>query len=67
MTGTIRFFVMFLRDDRGQDLIEYGLLASVIALAGYLLMPGIATKMGQAFSNWGIGVNNAWRPDPPTL
>ena len=66
MTTAIRLFVTFLRDDSGQDLIEYGLLASNIGIAGYLVMPSIANKMGQAFSDWGVNVHNAWVPDPPT-
>ena len=61
----IRLFVKFLRDESGQDLVEYGLLAAIIAIAGYLVMPTIEAKMGQAFLNWGVNVNKAWIPNDP--
>jgi pilus assembly protein Flp/PilA len=52
-------------DDRGQDLIEYALLAGIIGIAGALVLPQIAPKMGNAFSNWGGQVYNAWTPSDP--
>jgi pilus assembly protein Flp/PilA len=42
------FFLRLLRDDSGQDLIEYALLAtfvSLVAIAG-------ATLLGSALDNW---------------
>lgn len=58
-------FRRFLADERGQDLIEYGLLASIIGVAGYLVLPLIAPKMGTAFSGWGTQTYNAWVPPAP--
>ena len=52
-------------DESGQDIIEYGLLASIIAIAGILLLPTIATKMGANFGNWGQQVYNLWIPADP--
>lgn len=52
-------------DESGQDLIEYGLLASIIAIAGILFLPTIATKMGVNFGNWGTAVHNLWVPNDP--
>jgi Flp pilus assembly pilin Flp len=52
-------------DDSGQDLIEYALLASIIATAGVLIMPSIQAGMGQAFENWGEEVYDLWEPDSP--
>ena len=52
-------------DDSGQDLIEYALLAAIIGLAGSLVLPVIAPKMGNAFSSWGGQVYNAWEPAAP--
>ena len=54
-----------LLDDSGQDLIEYGLLAAIIAIAGILVLPTIATKMGVSFGNWGNNVYNLWAPNNP--
>ena len=58
------FFRRFL-DESGQDIIEYGLLASIIAIAGILFLPTIATKMGANFSGWGNAVYNLWAPSNP--
>jgi hypothetical protein len=54
-------------DDRGQDLIEYALLASIIGIAGYLVLPQIGPKMGTAFSTWGANAYNQWTPAAPVV
>ena len=54
-----------LLDESGQDIVEYGLLASIIAIAGILFLPTIATKMGANFGNWGTQVYNLWVPANP--
>ena len=38
-------------DESGQDLIEYALVASLIALAATAGMRTVATKIGTAFNN----------------
>jgi len=55
----------FLNDDSGQDLIEYGLLASIIAVAGILVFPRVGNVMGAHFSTWGTAVYNLWEPGNP--
>ena len=55
----------FFTEERGQDLVEYGLLAGIIAIAGVLILPQIAPKMDTAFRNWGTQVYNIWEPHPP--
>ena len=52
-------------DDRGQDLIEYALLAAIIGLAGSLVLPQIGPKMGGALQLWGGNIYNAWQPPLP--
>jgi len=43
--------VRMLRDDeRGQDLVEYALLAGFIAVAAGALLPGISTSISTIFS-----------------
>jgi Flp pilus assembly pilin Flp len=54
-----------IRDESGQDLIEYGLLASIISIAGVLLFPSIKTAMDTTFGNWGTKVYNLWKPNEP--
>jgi Flp pilus assembly pilin Flp len=41
---------LFLKDDRGQDLIEYAMMAGFVALAAGALMPGISTSISTVFS-----------------
>ncbi|MGH9237364.1 MAG: Flp family type IVb pilin [Vicinamibacterales bacterium] len=53
------------RDDRGADLVEYGLIAMIIALAGVVVFPSIGVKLGNAFENWGNDVYEAWEPEDP--
>ena len=52
-------------DDHGQDLIEYGLIAGIVAAVGVVVFPLIAAKLGGAFSTWGTQVWNEWEPDDP--
>ncbi len=40
----------FLRDDSGQDLIEYALVAALIALGAITAMKGLAGGISRAFS-----------------
>jgi len=37
-------------DRRGQDLIEYALMAGFVAVAAGAIMPGVATSISQIFS-----------------
>jgi len=39
-----------IQDERGQDLIEYALVVSLIALAATAGMSSVATKIGNAFT-----------------
>jgi Flp pilus assembly pilin Flp len=47
-----RRLAMLLRiwvDTRGQDLIEYALMAGFVAVAAGAVMPGVATSIGEIF------------------
>jgi len=37
-------------DDSGQDLVEYALLAGLVAVASGLFLPGMATSMDTIYS-----------------
>jgi Flp pilus assembly pilin Flp len=60
-----RFRRYRLLDESGQDLIEYGLLVSIVAVAGILLVPAIQAAMVGRFDAWGVEVNKLWVPDNP--
>ena len=53
MKQTLRMFcrMRIWKDTRGQDLIEYALMAGFVAVAAGAIMPGIATKIQTIFSN----------------
>ena len=38
------------RDTRGQDLIEYALMAGFVAVAAGAIMPGVSTSISTIFS-----------------
>ena len=40
----------FRKDQRGQDLIEYALMAGFVAVAAGAIMPGVATSISTIFS-----------------
>ena len=52
-------------DERGQDLIEYALLASIIAIAGVLVLPGIADRLDDIFAAREAAVYDIWVPPDP--
>ena len=43
----------FIQDEQGQDLIEYALVVSLIALAATVSMTAVATSISTAFSKVG--------------
>ena len=47
------------------DLLEYGLLAATIAIAGVVVFPDIAMRMGVLFDRWAGDINIAWVPPAP--
>jgi len=49
----------FFRDETGQDLIEYALVAGLIGLAAVAAMSGLSTKIKQAFNSVGNDLTNA--------
>jgi pilus assembly protein Flp/PilA len=53
MKKAVRMFcrMRIWKDTRGQDLIEYALMAGFVAVAAGAIMPGVATKIRQIFSN----------------
>jgi len=46
-----------LRDERGQDLIEYALVVSLIALGATAAMSGVAAAISTAFGKVGTKLN----------
>ena len=47
------------KDRRGQDLIEYALMAGFVAVAAGAIMPGVATSISTIFSQIASVMSNA--------
>lgn len=52
-------FSAFIKDESGQDLIEYALVAGLIGLGAVVAMSGLATKIGTAFNTVGNNLTTA--------
>jgi len=52
-----KLFSRFLRDDRGQDLIEYALLAGFISLVAVLAITNVGTGVNSVYDNINTQVN----------
>jgi pilus assembly protein Flp/PilA len=50
-TQTVMFLMKVWRDRRGQDLVEYALMAGFVAVAAGAIMPGVATSISTIFSS----------------
>jgi pilus assembly protein Flp/PilA len=48
-------------DDRGQDLIEYALMAGFVAVAAGAIMPQVSNNVSQIFSKVSSVMSNANR------
>ena len=50
--------IAFLKDESGQDLIEYALVAGLIGLGAVVAMTGLSGKIGNAFNTVGNNLTN---------
>ena len=48
----------FLRDETGQDMIEYALVAALIGLSAVVSMKTLSTKIGNAFTSIGTSLTS---------
>lgn len=55
----------FLCDQDGQDVIEYGLLSSLIAVMGILIWNNIGVGIANAYGSWDQNVQDLWVPEDP--
>ena len=62
--GTL--LVRLIRDDEGQDLIEYALLTAGLGLAGIAVWPAITTAVGVAYGTWDTRTQGLWETPPPS-
>jgi pilus assembly protein Flp/PilA len=57
IAAVIRFQIW--KDNRGQDLIEYALMAGFVAVSAGALMPNISTSISTVFSKVGSVMTGA--------
>jgi Flp pilus assembly pilin Flp len=57
--------IRLLREENGQDLVEYGLLAVMFAIAAALVFPRLIPIMSSSYTQQGNDINNAWVPGDP--
>jgi pilus assembly protein Flp/PilA len=55
----MRVFSAIWKDTRGQDLIEYALMAGFIAVAAGAVMPGISSSISTIFSKVKVRLTSA--------
>jgi len=54
-----KFLIALLKDDSGQDLIEYALVAALVGLGAVAAMNGLANSIGNTFNGVGTSLTNA--------
>jgi pilus assembly protein Flp/PilA len=58
MKNFMHAFVTFMKDESGQDLIEYALVSGLIALGAVAAMTSLSGKIGNAFNTVGTNLTN---------
>jgi len=53
------------RDDGGQDIVEYALLAAFVGLAGIVGISAIGTALAAAYAGWDAASQDLWIMPPP--
>jgi pilus assembly protein Flp/PilA len=59
ITRTIELLTKLMREEDGQDLIEYALVAGLIGVGAIISLSGLDTKLKTAFNNVGNQLSNA--------
>jgi pilus assembly protein Flp/PilA len=57
--GMLNFIHKLYKDESGQDLIEYALMAGFVAVAAGAIMPGVSSNISSIFSKVGSVMANA--------
>jgi Flp pilus assembly pilin Flp len=59
-------FARFVREDEGQDIIEYSLLAAFISISGYVILTNIGSQVNTIYSNVNTVTSNAASVSTPS-
>lgn len=56
---------LFLRSERGDDLIEYALLTASVAIASIAGLSLMTQAIQSTYASWDAGVQSQWEPPNP--
>ena len=62
---TARLWRSLRRDESGQDMLEYALLAAFIGIAGIVSFPLIVSKLSTGYTNHNTAIQADWQPCDP--
>ena len=65
MSRVRQFFLDFIEDERGQDLVEYAMLGAFVALATVAGLKAIEDTIGAKYIEWDQDEQNLWIPPEP--
>ena len=54
-----------IRDENGQDLVEYALLTVFVAIVGAMSFDILEGAIGSAYEQWDTNEQNLWEPNDP--
>lgn len=64
-TSMKQVIVRFVREDEGQDLVEYVLLGATVAFAGLVAMNAFDDVINRVYTSWESGAQAVWEPQDP--
>ena len=65
ISGVWRFVRALIRDEQGQDLVEYALLGAFVAIATIAGLKAIEAAVGSEYLKWDQDEQDLWRPPDP--
>jgi hypothetical protein len=57
--------VELIRDDSGQDLVEYALISTIVAAGTFVVLLVVVALMGIQYNNWLAQTQTIWEPGGP--
>jgi Flp pilus assembly pilin Flp len=67
MTPVTSRLLDFVRDDRGQDLVEYALLGAFVGVVSILMWQSIVDLLGDRYTEYNTNVQGLWEPPDPAV
>ena len=61
----LRQLTRWFADERGDDLVEYALLAAVVGLVGVAAYAAVGGNMSAVYATWDAAVQALWEVEDP--